>query len=206
MSANPKIPRAYVARHGETEWSLTGQHTGMSDIPLTANGVDQARALAGRIADLSFDKAWTSPLIRAHKTADLALGDRLKIEVDPDLAEWDYGDYDGLTSDEIHAKNPDWFLFRDGCPHGESPEAVTARADRVVAKLKAAGGTTIVFSHGHFSRALAVRWLGIPISNARYFDVGTAALGCLSYEHEELNDPVIELWNDHRHAEHASDG
>ena len=206
MSANPKIPRAYVARHGETEWSLTGQHTGLSDIPLTANGEDQAHALAGRIADLSFDKAWTSPLIRARKTAELALGDRLKIEVDPDLAEWDYGDYDGLTSDEIHRKNPDWFLFRDGCPHGESPEAVTVRADRVVARLKAAGGTTIVFSHGHFSRVLAVRWLGIPISNAQYFDVGTAALGCLSYEHEELNDPVIELWNDHRHAEQASDG
>ena len=199
MSANPKIPRAYVARHGETEWSLTGQHTGMSDIPLTANGVVQARALAGRIAAISFDKAWTSPLIRAHKTAELALPS-LTAEVDPDLAEWDYGDYDGLTSDEIHAKNPDWFLFRDGCPHGETPEVVTARADRVVAKLKAAGGTTIVFSHGHFSRVLAVRWLGIPILNAQYFDVGTAALGCLSYEHEELTDPVIELWNDHHHT------
>lgn len=201
MPAASPIPQAYVARHGETEWSLTGQHTGMSDIPLTANGEAQARALGQRIAAIRFDVAWTSPLIRARKTAELALGDKLAAEVDPDLVEWNYGAYDGLTSDEIHAQDPGWFLFRDGCPNGESPEQVVARADRVVARLRAAGGTTIVFCHGHFSRVLAVRWLGLPVINAQYLNVGTAALGSLSYEHEELTDPVIELWNDHRHAQ-----
>lgn len=194
-----KHPIVYVARHGETEWSLTGQHTGNSDIPITANGEDQARALGRRLEGITFDKAWTSPLIRARRTAELALG--TDPEVDPDLAEWDYGAYDGLTSDQIHAQNPAWFLFRDGGPGGESSETVSARADRVVAKLRAARGTTIVFSHGHFSRVLAVRWLGLPIINAQYFDVGTAALGALSYEHDDLHDPVIELWNDHRHAD-----
>ena len=191
-------PQVFVARHGETEWSLTGQHTGNTDVPMTANGEAQARALGERIADIAFDQVWTSPRIRARRTAELSL--KTKPQVDPDLVEWDYGDYDGLTTDQIHARNPHWFLFRDGCPNGESPEAVSARADRVVAKLRAAGGTTIVFSHGHFSRALAVRWLGLPILDARYFNVGTAALGILSYEHNDLADPVIELWNDHRHA------
>lgn len=200
MSSRSEIPQAYVARHGETEWSLTGQHTGMSDIPLTPNGAEQARALGQRIAAIRFDKAWTSPLIRAQKTAEIALSG-MTAEVDPDLVEWDYGAYDGLTSDQIHAQNPTWFLFRDGCPDGESPQQVSDRADRVVARLRAAGGTTIVFCHGHFSRVLAVRWLGLPVINAQYFNVGTAALGTLSYEHEELTDPVIELWNDHRHAE-----
>ena len=112
-------PHAYVARHGETEWSLTGQHTGNSDIPITPNGEAQARALGGRIAEIPFDRAWTSPLIRARTTAELALGGRLTAEVDPDLAEWDYGTYDGLTSDQIHAQDPNWFLFRDGGPGGD---------------------------------------------------------------------------------------
>ena len=192
-------PHAFIARHGETKWSLTGQHTGHSDIPLTQHGEDQARALGERIAGISFDKAWTSPLIRARRTAELAL--KTNPEVDPDLVEWDYGDYESLTSDQIHQRDPHWFLFRDGCPGGESPEAVSARADRVVARLRVVGGTTIVFSHGHFSRVLAVRWLGLPVLDARYFTVGTAALSCLSYEHNDLSDPVIELWNDHRHAD-----
>ncbi len=177
-------PQVYVARHGETEWSLTGQHTGNTDIPLTANGEVQARALGERIAGLNFDQVWTSP--RSGPGGPPSWRLQAEPEVDPDLAEWDYGDYDGLTTDQIHARNPDWFLFRDGCPGGESPAAVSARADRMVARLRAAGGTTIVFSHGHFSRVLAVRWLGLPVLDAQYFHVGTAALGILSYEHSDL--------------------
>ena len=193
------LPQVYLARHGETEWSLSGQHTGTTDIPLTANGEAQARALGDRISGIHFDRVWTSPRTRAIRTAELA-GLGSQIEVDPDLAEWNYGDYEGLLSDQIHAQDPDWLIYRDGCPNGESVEQVQDRADRVVARLRTFSGTSIVFSHGHFTRLLAVRWLGLPILDARFFAVSTAALGTLGYG-TSLTDPVIELWNDHRHAQ-----
>ncbi len=193
-----QLPRVYLARHGETEWSLSGQHTGTTDIPLTTNGEVQARALGERIGEVRFDRVWSSPRTRAIRTAELAgLGKQL--EVEPDLAEWNYGDYEGLTSDQIHAQNPNWLIYRDGCPNGESPEAVTARVDRFLARLRPLSGTTILFSHGHLTRVLAVRWLGLPILDARYLTVGTAALGTLGYD-QDPGKPVIELWNDRRHA------
>ena len=194
-----ELPQVYLARHGETQWALSGQHTGRTDVSLTAHGEVQARALGARIADLTFDRVWSSPRLRARTTAELTgLGSR--VEVVPDLAEWDYGIYEGLTSDQIHAENPGWLIYRDGCPQGESPAAVSARADRVVARLRGEPGRTLLFGHGHFSRILAVRWLGLPILDGQYFKIGPAALGCVSYEHD-LTEPVIELWNDHRHAQ-----
>jgi len=194
-----ELPQVYLARHGETEWSLSGQHTGTTDIPLTPNGEVQARKLGERIADLKFDRVWSSPRARAIRTAELAgLGGR--IEVDPDLAEWDYGTYEGLTSEEIHAHDPNWLIYRDGCPGGESVEAVTDRVDQVIARLRTLPGTSILFSHGHLTRLLAVRWLGLPVINGQYFKVGTAALGTLSSE-RDVDNPVIELWNDRRHTE-----
>ncbi len=192
-----ELPQVYLARHGETEWSLSGQHTGTTDIPLTPNGEAQARALGERIAEVRFDRVWSSPRTRAIRTAELA--GLNQVEVVGDLAEWDYGDYEGLTSDQIHAKNPDWLIYRDGCPGGESVEAVQARADRVVARLRTSPGTSIVFSHGHFTRLLAVRWLGLPILDAQYLMVGTAALGTLGCDGDP-GKPVIELWNDRQHT------
>jgi len=194
-----ELPQVYLARHGETAWSLSGQHTGTTDIPLTPNGEIQARKLGERIADLKFARVWSSPRARAIRTAELA-GLASQIEVIPDLAEWNYGTYEGLTSDQIHAQDPDWLIYRDGCPGGESPEAVTERVDRFLTRLRTLSGTTILFSHGHLTRLLAVRWLGLPVINGQYFKVGTAALGTLSYERNR-DEPVIELWNDRRHAQ-----
>ncbi len=193
-----ELPQVYLARHGETEWSLSGRHTGTTDLPLTPNGEAQARALGDRIKEVQFDRVWTSPRTRAIRTAELA-GLANQVEVAADLAEWNYGEYEGLTSDQIHARDPNWLIYRDGCPGGESVEAVQARADRVVARLRASSGTSIVFSHGHFTRLLAVRWLGLPILDARYLMVGTAALGTLGCD-GDLGKPVIELWNEHRYA------
>lgn len=193
-----ELPQVYLARHGETEWSLSGQHTGTTDIPLTANGEAQARSLGERIAGIGFDRVWTSPRTRAIRTAELAgLGNQ--VEVEPDLAEWNYGDYEGLTSDQIHVQDPNWLIYRDGCPNGESPDAVTDRVDRLLARLRTVSETSILFSHGHLTRVLAVRWLGLPIINGQYFKVATAALGIVGYE-QNLDKPVIDLWNDHGHA------
>ena len=192
-------PQLYLARHGETEWSLSGQHTGTTDIPLTPNGAAQARNLGARLAGVEFAHVWSSPRARAIRTAELAgLGDR--VEVVADLAEWDYVDYEGLKTDEIQARHPGWLIYRDGCPGGESPAEVAARADRVIARLRAVGGRAITFSHGHFTRILAVRWLGLPVLDARHLAISTAALGVLAHDGKS-GDPVIELWNDHHHAD-----
>jgi broad specificity phosphatase PhoE len=196
---NNTLAILYLARHGETAWSLSRQYTGRTDLPLTLRGERNARRLGERIRKLSFAKVFTSPLQRAKRTCELA-GFGAVAEVDEDLVEWDYGQYEGLRSPEVHAAHPDWNLFRDGCPGGESPPQVAARADRVVARVRAVPGNVLVFSSGHFIRVLAARWLGLPPSeNSRYFLLTTASLSALGYE-DSLSRPVIRLWNDDSHV------
>jgi len=192
------LPVTYLARHGETAWSLTGQHTGLTDLPLTERGERNARQLAERLKGLTFAKVWTSPLQRAVRTCALA-GFGAVAEVDRNLLEWNYGDYEGLLTADIHAKRPDWQLFRDGCPGGETPDAVGARADRVVSRVRAVQGDVLLFSSGHFLRVLAARWLGVEPAAGRFFLLSTASLSALGYEHN-LSQPVIRLWNDTRHV------
>jgi broad specificity phosphatase PhoE len=193
------LPVIYVARHGETAWSLSGQHTGLTDLPLTERGERNARRLGERLKGLSFARVFTSPLQRAVRTCELAgFG---AAEVDRDLVEWNYGEYEGRRTAEILAERPDWQLFRDGCPGGESPEQIGARADRVVSRVRAAPGDVLIFSSGHFLRVLAARWLGLEPAAGRYFLLSTASLGTLAYEHNSLSEPVIRLWNDTRHVE-----
>jgi probable phosphoglycerate mutase len=196
------LPVVYVARHGETAWSLSGQHTGLTDLPLTANGERNARRLGERLKGMTFEKVFTSPLQRAARTCELA-GFGTVAEVDPDLVEWDYGQYEGLRSDEILAKRPDWQLFRDGAPGGESPAQVAERVDRVVQRVRAVSGNVLLFSSGHFIRVFAGRWLGLSPGAGRYFVLSTASLSALSYEHN-LSQPVIRLWNDDHHVVESS--
>lgn len=190
------LQQIYLARHGQTAWSLTGQHTGRSDIPLTQAGEEQARRTGQRIAGETFARVYSSPSQRARRTCELA-GFSSKCQVDPDLAEWDYGDFEGLDSAAIHARHPGWVVFRDGSPHGESVADVSARADRVVARLRAQSDKVLVFSSGHFLRALAARWLGVEIADGRLFFLDTGSLSILGYEHS-LDQPVILLWNEVR--------
>jgi probable phosphoglycerate mutase len=192
MSAG--LPVVYTVRHGETAWSLSGQHTGLTDLPLTENGERNARGLVARLAGRSFAKVYTSPLQRAARTCELA-GFGAVAERDRDLVEWNYGDYEGRKSVDIHAERPDWDLFRDGCPGGESPAEVGARADRVVHRLRAIDGDVLLFSSGHFLRTLAARWLGLEPAAGRYFLLGTAAMNILAYEHNR-SEPAIRLWNE----------
>jgi len=192
------LPVVYLARHGETAWSLSGQHTGLTDLPLTERGQRNAFALGERLKGMTFAKVFTSPLQRATLTCKLA-GFGEVAEVDPDLVEWNYGQYEGLTSAEILAKRPDWQMFRDGCPGGESPEQVAARADRIVGRVRAIPGDVLLFSSGHFLRTLAARWLALDAGGGRYFLLSTASLSMLSYE-RNLSRPVIGLWNDTRHV------
>jgi broad specificity phosphatase PhoE len=192
-----ELPVIYLARHGETDWSLTGRHTGLTDLPLTEVGERNARRLRDRLTGLKFADVFTSPLRRARRTCELA-GFRSEAEVLYDLVEWDYGEYEGRRSVEIHAERPDWQLFRDGCPGGESPQQVAARADRVVKRLRGAPGDVLLFSSGHFLRVLAARWVGIETFGARSFMLSTASLSALGYEHS-LERPAIRMWNETRH-------
>ena len=192
------LPEVYLARHGETAWTRTGQHTGRTDIPLTARGERQARSLAQRLTGVGFTRVLTSPLARALRTCALA-GFGGQAEIDPDLQEWDYGQYEGRRTADIRQERPGWDLFRDGCPGGESVEAVGARADRVLARLRAVEGNVVVFSHGHILRVLAAHWLGLPAGAARYFGLSPAALSILGYEHTR-DEPALRLWNDDRHV------
>ena len=193
------LPSVYLARHGETAWSLSGQHTGRTDLPLTERGERNARALGERLRGLTFAKVLISPLKRALRTCELA-GFGAAAEIDPDLVEWDYGQYEGRRTAEIHAERPEWQLFRDGCPGGESPDQIGARADRVVGRLRAIQGDVLIFSHGHFLRVLAPRWLGFGTAAGQHFLLTTASLSALGYEHK-LTTPAIQLWNDSRHVE-----
>jgi broad specificity phosphatase PhoE len=194
-----KLPVIYIARHGETAWTLTGQHTGLTDLPLTPQGERNARALAGRLIGLKFAKVFSSPLQRASKTCALAgFGD--VAEVDRDLVEWNYGQYEGLRTAEIRAKRPDWQLFRDGCPGGESPAQVIARADSVLRRIRDVQGDVLLFSSGHFIRVLAARWIGLePSVNSMSFLLSTASLSAVGYD-QDLSRPVIRLWNDTHHV------
>ena len=192
------LPVAYLARHGETAWSLSGQHTGLTDLPLTDRGERNARRLAVRLQGLSFKKVFTSPLQRARRTCELAgFGDRA--EIDRDLLEWNYGEYEGRRTEEIHAERPDWQLFRDGCPGGESPAQVGERADRVVKRVREIRGNVLIFSSGHILRVLSARWLGLEPAGGKYFLLSTASLSALGYEHN-LSQPAIKLWNDTNHV------
>ena len=196
---NGVLPVVYLARHGETAWSLSGQHTGRTDLPLTERGERTARRLGERLRELKFIKVFTSPLRRASRTCELA-GYADMAVVDSDLVEWDYGEYEGRRTAEILADRPDWQLFRDGCPGGESPQQVAARADRVIGRVRPVQGDVLLFSSGHFIRVLAARWLGLePTSNSRFFALSTASLSALGYE-RDLSRPVIQLWNETRHV------
>jgi probable phosphoglycerate mutase len=180
-----------LIRHGETEWSLSGQHTGGTDIPLTENGRKVAKLLAPVLAKETFALVLTSPLERARKTCELAgLDDRA--EIDRDLIEWDYGEYEGLTPKQIHARAPGWMLFTDGCPGGEAPEQVGARVDRVITKVRALEGHVALFAHGHISRVFAARWLGLPAAAGCHFLLDTATLNVLSYYR---GIPAVKRWN-----------
>jgi broad specificity phosphatase PhoE len=194
-----ELPVIYLARHGETAWSLSGRHTGLTDLPLTERGERKARRLGERLHGLTFARTLTSPLQRAARTCELA-GFGAEAGIDKDLVEWNYGEYEGRTSAEIHAERPDWQLFRDGCPGGETPDQVAARADRVVTRVREARGNVLLFSSAHFLRALAARWLGLEPAGGRYFLLGTASLSALGYEHS-VSRPVILLWNDTGHLD-----
>lgn len=183
--------RVFAIRHGETAWSLSGQHTGTTDIPLTDGG----RRLAGRLRPVlareSFALVLVSPLQRARETCALAgLGDAAVIE--RDLTEWNYGEYEGLTSNQIHETRPGWLIFRDGCPGGESPAQVGARVDRVIARARAAEGDVALFAHGHVLRALVARWIGSPASEGQHFLLDTGTLCILGYYRDV---PAVKVWN-----------
>lgn len=196
--ANNVLPVTYLARHGETAWSATGRHTGRTDLPLTERGERNAQRLRERLAGLVFAKVLTSPLQRAARTCQLA-GFGALAEVDPDLVEWNYGDYEGLRIADIRAKRPGWDLFRDGAPNGESPADVAERADRVLNRVRAIKGNVLIFSSGHFLRVFAARWLDLEPLIGKYLMLDTASLSALTYEHE-LCDPAIRFWNDTGHA------
>lgn len=192
MSEN--FPCVYLARHGETAWSLSGQHTGLTDLPLTDRGERNAQLLGKQLVGHNFAKVFTSPLKRAAQTCELA-GFEVAAEIDPDLDEWNYGEYEGLRTTQIQEKRPGWELFRDGCPGGESPEQIGMRADRVVVRLRKREGDVLIFSSGHFLRVLAARWLGLEPKVGRYFRLRTASLSALGYEHD-LSRPVIDFWDE----------
>jgi broad specificity phosphatase PhoE len=189
------VSSVYLVRHGDTAWSKSGKHTGRTEVPLSEEGERKARLLAPRLASVSFTRVLTSPRQRAQKTCELAgLGAGAVTEVE--LAEWDYGDYEGKTSADILKERPTWNLFRDGCPGGETPAEVTARADRLVARLRSMEGNVALFSHGHFGRVLAVRWVGLPAANGEFLLLEPASFGILSFEHGNPAAPVIALWNE----------
>jgi broad specificity phosphatase PhoE len=196
--SDAELPEIYLARHGETAWSISGQHTGLTNIPLTERGERNARSLGERLKGTTFSEVRTSPLHRATRTSELA-GFGGQAVPDPDLVEWDYGDYEGRKTVDIRVDNPGWQIFRDGCPGGESVADIAARADRVVDRLRAMEGRVLLFGHGHFFRVLAARWLGLPASEGRLFLLSTASLSILGYEHGP-DEPVIKLWNDNRHV------
>lgn len=193
-----ELPVVYLARHGDTAWTLSGQHTGRTDLPLTENGEANARRLGERLKGMVFAEVFTSPLQRAAKTCELA-GFGGVAKIDPDLLEWDYGHYEGLRTAEVLQERPDWQLFRDGCSGGESSAQVGERADRVIGRVRDFAGNALLFSSGHFLRVLAARWLALDPGAGRNFLLGTASLSGVGYEHT-LSQPVIKLWNDDHHV------
>jgi probable phosphoglycerate mutase len=194
LHAQDRLQTVYLVRHGETAWSLSGQHAGRTDIPLTARGEDEAAELGRRLRGVPFVRVMTSPRQRARQTCELAALSPAA-ETEPGLAEWDYGDYEGLRSADILRQRPDWNLFRDGCPGGESPAQVSDRADRLIARLRGMPGDIALFSHGHFGRVLGARWIGLPVRQAQCLLLDTASISVLDYEHHRRDEPVIAIWN-----------
>jgi probable phosphoglycerate mutase len=184
----------FLVRHGETAWSLSGRHTGRTDLPLTGQGEQDARVLGEKLRDVAFSRVLASPRQRAQRTCELA-GLGRTVEIEPDLAEWDYGDYEGRSSAEILQASPEWNIFNDGCPGGETSAQVSARADRLIGRLRGLDGNIALFTHGHFGRVLGVRWVGWPVMAAQHFLLGTAALSVLGHEHGGVGQPVIVRWN-----------
>jgi broad specificity phosphatase PhoE len=197
-SMSNKLPIVYLARHGNTAWTHSGQHTGLTDLPLTPDGERNAVRLGERLKGLTFAKVFTSPLQRAARTCELA-GFGAVAETDGDLMEWNYGKYEGLTSAQVLEQRPDWDLFRDGCPGGESPQQIGERADLVAQRIRSVTGDVLLFSSGHFIRVLAACWLGVGPAGGRYFLLSPASLSALSYEHN-LSRPAVRLWDDDRHV------
>ena len=199
MSPAPALPQVWLARHGQTAWSLTGQHTGLTDLPLTPAGEANARRLGLRLREQRFERVLCSPLQRAQRTCELA-GFGTRAQADARLVEWDYGEYEGRTSAEVHAQRSGWQLFRDGCPGGETPQQVAARADSLITTLHALPGHTLLFSSGHLLRLLAARWLGLAAADGARFGLDTASLSALGYEHG-LEQPIVRFWNDTSHVQ-----
>jgi probable phosphoglycerate mutase len=193
-----KPPTVYLARHGETEWSISGRHTGRKDIGLTPKGEIDAKKIGQRFAGIAFSTVLCSPLQRARRTAEFA---GFTPEYDPQIMEWNYGNYEGLTTAEIRADRPDWDLFRDGCPGGESVQDISDRVDGVISKLQTFTGNVLLFAHGHVLRVLASRWIRQPASLGKSLYLGTAAVGILGFDHHVMEEPVIRLWNDDRHLQ-----
>jgi probable phosphoglycerate mutase len=183
-----------LVRHGETEWSVSGRHTSRTDVPLTEQGEQEARTVGDKLRATMFLRVFTSPMQRARRTCALA-GLTPAAEIEPDLAEWDYGDYEGLHSLDIRKMRPDWNLFRDGCPGGEMPAQVSDRADRLIARLRTLNGNIALFSHGHFGRVLAVRWIGLSVTEGEHFRLDTASLSMLGSEPDHPEVPVVARWN-----------
>lgn len=190
------LPVLYLARHGETEWSKSGQHTGRTDIPLTAKGEEDARKIGSRLAGISFAHVFSSPLQRARRTAELA---GFKPQIETGFLEWDYGEYDSLKTVEIRQKRPGWDLFRDGCPGGESVQQVSDRVDQLIEQLKGLNGNVLAFAHGHILRVIAARWVGLPVPFGRSLLLSTATVSILGFDHHVMDEPAIRLWNDDRH-------
>ena len=188
--SNPE-QKVYLLRHGETDWSLNGRHTGVTDIPLTENGRKLARQLQPILAREKFVMVLTSPLQRARDTCELA-GLGTLASVDRDLMEWNYGEYEGLTTEQIRQTRPDWSVFSDGCPGGESPLQVSVRADRIVSRVRTVDGNVALFSHGHILRVLAARWISLSASYGENFLLDTATLNVLGYYRES---PAFKIWN-----------
>ncbi|MHC5611809.1 MAG: histidine phosphatase family protein [Nostoc sp.] len=190
----PTPLRLYLIRHGETEWSLDRRHTGCTDIPLTANGESEARELGKHLRDIQFSHVLTSSLKRAQQTCALVGLDQVP-EIEPDLVEWDYGDYEGQKSVDIRKERPDWTIFRDGCPHGEMPTQISDRADRLIARLRSLDGNIALFSHGQFGGVLAARWIGLTVDEAQHFPLGTASISIFAFDPHHPDVSVIALWN-----------
>ncbi|MBI3819851.1 MAG: histidine phosphatase family protein [Planctomycetes bacterium] len=189
------LPRIYLIRHGETAWSISGQHTGGTDIELTEQGERNARMIGTRLKSLVFEAVYTSSLQRATKTCELAgLGGQAIVE--QDLVEWDYGEYEGVRTSDIRKARPNWNIFQDGCPGGESPAQISKRADRIVIQIKSHGGNVALFAHGHFLRVLTARWIGLPVAGAQRFLLNTASISILGFEHNNREEPVIAGWNE----------
>jgi probable phosphoglycerate mutase len=189
-----ELPKLYLARHGDTAWTDSHQHTGRTDLPLNERGEHHARQLGGWLRRFSFSCVFTSPLLRASKTCELA-GFGAGCQSDHDLIEWDYGGFEGKLTSDILKERPGWELYRDGCPTGETPGDVAARADRFLARIHGIAGNVLAFSSGHIIRMIAARWLGLPPATGRVFFCEPASVGVLGFEHNNRAQPVLRLWN-----------